>query len=242
MKYSDFTIDNLPDGEYVVVWFNNINHFKIKTQDYFIVFVVKNLQTNEFRIMYRNVKESPEISLGSIIYNKTVTSKTVGEEFTSIMNIPMHNIGFTMKRERPDFYVNEKYFSLPNEVVLTQNIYKLLRRSSEQRLLEYTDTEGNTILFPSYVIAQYYYYRSSSMSKQVMARYSVNETALEGLYESAKVDKEGNASIVLKPNASGRDGAEIFRFAVDEYAKNNFKRIYIDLAKSKFEIDCQTNC
>lgn len=237
MRISDFTIENLPDGEHLVVWYNNVNHFNIKTQDFYIIFVIKNLETNEVGIVYRNVKESQDISLGSIIYNKSVTSKSIGEEFISIINVPKHNALFTMKRENLDFYKNEEYFSLPEGIPLTIHTYNLLKRSREQRLLEYTDIDGNKILFPSYVIAQYYYYRSSSMSKQVMAHYITNETALEGLYKSYSRDEDGNASIVLKPNARASDGAEIFRFAVDEYANYNFHRVYKDLAKSKREID-----
>jgi hypothetical protein len=237
MKFSDFTIDSLPDGKHVVVWFNNVNRFKIETQDFFIIFVIKDLETNEFRIAYRNVKESPDISLGSIIYNKRVTSKSIGEEFMSTINVPMHNKSFSMKQENLDFFKDEEYFSLPDKISLTAHTYNLLRRSQEQKFLEYEDTEGTLILFPSYVIAQYYYYRSSSMCRQVMAHYITNETALKGLYKSVNMDKDGNASIVLKPNAKGRDGAEIFRFAVDNYANYNFHRIYVDLIKSKREID-----
>jgi len=236
MRVSDFTIDSLPDGEHLVVWFNNVNHFKIKTQDYFIIFVIKDLQTGEHRIVYRNVKESPEISLGSIIYNKRVTNKVIGEEFTSIINIPRHEESYRMGKENIKFYEDEEYFSLPNTITLTEHKYNLLRRSHEQNISLYSDSEGNTILFPSYVIAQYYYYRSSSMTKQVMAQYTTNEDALKGLYKSINRDKDGNASIVLKPNASGRDGAEIFRFALDEYAYYNFHNIYKDLARSKAEI------
>ena len=237
MKLSDFTIDSLPDGKHLVVWFNNINRFEIKTQDFFIIFAIKDLETNEFRIVYRNIKESPDISLGSIIYNKRVTNKFIGEEFISIIDVSKHNKSFTMKRENLEFYKGEEYFSLPDNISLTAHTYNLLRRSQEQKLLEYEDNEGNTILFPSYVIAQYYYYRSSSMSRQVMAHYITNETALQGLYKSVSMDKDGNASIVLKPNAKGRDGAEIFRFAVDGYANYNFHRIYVDLIKNKREID-----
>ncbi|MBE0513932.1 Tn7-like element transposition protein TnsE [Sulfurimonas sp.] len=237
MRISDFTIDNLPDGEHLVVWYNNVNHFNIKTQDFYIIFIIKNLKTKEFKIIYRNIKESPDISLGSIIYNKSVTSKSIGEEFISIIDVPKHDALFTMKRESLDFYKDEEYFSLPEDIPLTIHTYNLLKRSREQRLLEYTDIDGNKILFPSYVIAQYYYYRSSSMSKQVMAHYITNETALKGLYKSYSRDEDGNASIVLKPNACASDGAEIFRFAVDEYANYNFHRVYKDLAKSKREID-----
>lgn len=237
MKVSNFTIDNLPEGQHLVVWFNNINHFEIKTQDYFITFVIKDLQTNQYRIIYRNVKESPDISLGSIIHNKRVTDKTIGEEFTSVIDVPMHDKVFTMKKEKVEFYKGEDYFLLPDNITLTSNRYNLLKRSQEQRLLEYMDLEGNVILFPSYVIAQYYYFRSSSMTKQVMAKYITNETALKGLYESYRRDEEGNASIVLKPNAGSRDGAEIFRFVVNKYANDNFHRVYKDLVKSKMEID-----
>lgn len=237
MKLSNFTIDNLPEGEHLVVWFNNINHFQIHTQDYFITFVIKDLQTNEYRITYRNVKESPEISLGSIIYNKRVTNKTIGEEYTSVIDVPIHDKTFTMKREKIEFYKDEQYFLLPDEITLTAHKYNLLKRSQEQRLVEYVDIDNNKILFPSYVIGQYYYFRSSSMAKQVMASYITNEDALKGLYKSYSRDKDGNASIVIKPNANGKDGAEIFRFAVNEYAYYNFHRIYKDLVKSKKEID-----
>lgn len=237
MKYSDFTIDSLPDGKHVVVWYNNIYHFNVMTQDYFMVFVIKDLETDEFRIAYRNIKESTDISLGSIIYNKRVINKSMGEEFTSVFDIPMHNKAFNLKRENLEFFKNESFFSLPDNIQLKTHIYNLAKRSCEQKFVEYKDVDGNVILFPSYVIAQYYYYRSSSMTKQVMAKYTTNETALKGLYKSFNRDKDGNASIVLKPNASGRDGAEIFRFAVDGYAGYNFQRVYLDLVKSKREID-----
>ena len=236
MKLSDFTIDGLPEGKHLVVWYNNVNHFQITTQDYFIIFIIRDMQTGKDRVVYRNVKESPDISLGSIIYNKRVTDKAIGDVYTSIIDVPAHNKSYTMNKENIDFYKNEKYFSLPEHIELTEHIYSLLKRSQEQRLVQYIDLDKNIILFPSYVIAQYYYYRSSSMSKQVMAHYINNETALQGLYKSIHRDQDGNAKIVLKPNAKGRDGAEIFRFAIDEYANYNFHRVYKDLVKSKEEI------
>jgi hypothetical protein len=236
MKLSDFTIDSLPEGKHLVVWYNNVHHFQITTQDYFIIFIIRDMQTGKDSVVYRNVKESPDISLGSIIYNKRVTDKVIGDVYTSIIDVPVHNKSYLMYKENIDFYKNEKYFSLPENIELKEHTYSLLRRSQEQRIVQYNDLDGNIILFPSYVIAQYYYYRSSSMAKQVMAHYINNETALQGLYKSIHRDQNGNAKIVLKPNAKGRDGAEIFRFAIDEYANYNFHRVYKDLVKSKEEI------
>lgn len=238
MKYSDFTIGNLPEGKYIIVWYGNINQFKNSSQDYFITYIIRNIYTGEVKVIYRNVKEAPAISLGSIINNKKITGATIGEEFTRLINVPQHNDFTVIKTQNKSFYENEKYFSFSNNNIMldTKKSYKLLDRSREQTLLEYRDEDGVKILFPSYVIAQYYYFRTASMVRQVMASNLAKHTAIEGLYKDISIDVDGNGRIVLTNNAKGTDGADIFRFVMSEYANKMFHRVQHDLVKSSQKI------
>lgn len=234
MKYSDFTINNLPEGKHEVVWYNNVNQFKNSSQDFFIYFVIRNIETGELKVIYRNIKEAPGISLGSFIDNKKVTEQVVGQEFACILNVPKHNSFTVIKTQDKSFYTNEDYFSFTDEKIImnSKKSYKLLDRSSEQTLLEYRDINGTKILFPSYVIAQYYYFRTASMTKQVMASNIKNNSAIQGLYKEVSLDEQGNGKIILTSNAKGADAADIFRFTESKYANEMFHRIQQDLAKS----------
>ena len=239
MYYSDMILEKIPEGKYAVVWYNNIHKYKTNTHDYFVNYVLKNLETQEAKVVSINIQESPAIPLGLIFKDKQASYERLGKIYTSLINIPKHSENSRINRQDVSLYKNEEYFALQEKIVLNDShVYNLLQRSREQTLLEYTDVEGKKILFPSYVIAQYYYYRSPSMSKQVMATYISNEDALKGLYKSVRfLDEDGNAAIVLKPNAKGRDGSEIFRFAVHKYAHTMFHKIYKDLARSSKEIE-----
>lgn len=200
---------------------------------------MKNLDSKENKVVSINIKESPAISLGSLFKDKKASLNKLGKKYTSVIDVPRHNKYTKLKNEDKQLYSNEPFFELNEKIHMetTHNIYSLIDRSKEQTFLEYDDAQGRKILFPSYVIAQYYYFRSSSMARQVMASHISNVTALKGLYKDVRLDKEsGHASIVLKPNAKSRDGAEIFRFAVHKYANEMFHRIYKDMAKSKNEI------
>lgn len=232
-------LEKLPEGKYAVIWYNNIHKYKTNTHDYFVNYVLKNLDTQEVKVLSINIQESPAIPLGLIFKDKQASNERLGQMYTSVINIPKHSENSRINQQDISLYKNEEYFTLQEKIVLNDDLaYNLLQRSREQTLLEYTDIEGKKILFPSYVIAQYYYYRSPSMSKQVMATYITNEDALQGLYKSARfLDENGNAAIVLKPNAKGRDGSEIFRFAVHQYARTMFHKIYKDLARSSKEIE-----
>jgi len=238
MLYSNLTLDGIPNGNYELIWYNNINRYKNQSQDYFISFVIRNLDTKNLEIIYRNIKEIPAIPLGSIIENKRFTGKVIGEEYTRVINIPEHNEYTRIKQQGISVYTSEIYFNYQEQHTISTNnkTYKLLDRSQEQTLLEYKDIDGNIILFPSYVIAQYFYCRTASMIKQLMASNLKYSDAIKGLYKDTTIDEEGNATITLLPGAKGTDGAEIFRFAKQQYANNMFHRVYQDLAASSQKI------
>ena len=204
MLYSDIILKNIPEGTYEVIWYNNIHHYHHRPSEHYITFVIRDVDTNEHKRIEVNTKESPAIPLGMIFRDKMVTKDRTGKVFTSVINIPKHN-KYTKARFFPEeIYRGEPYFELVDNIQIanTDMKYKLMSRSMEQTVLMYKDILGNNIIFPSYVIAQYYYFRSSSMTKQVMASYISNTTALKGLYKDIRLDSEtGHASIVLKPNA-----------------------------------------
>ena len=233
-KYTDLYLDNFPTGNYRLVWYNNIHHFKNSTQDYHITLVFKNLDTDEIKIIYKNIKEVPALSLGAIIRDQKLTKETTGDQYQLLFDFPKHSQTTKTRFELSSFYANEPYFSFDNNDVASANgnKYNLSFHSSSQRFFEYKDIYGQIVLFPTYVIAQYFYFRSASMIAQVMAHTLQDNNHIKGLYKRCTCDSDGNATIVLNPGAANNDGPEIYRFATDDYAFMMFNRIYLDLTNS----------
>lgn len=233
-NYSALHLDNFPAGKHTILWYNHINHFRKTSQDYHIALVLKNLETGELQINYRNLKEIPALSLGAIVENQRLSHETIGKHYSLLLSIPQHSASTKMRQQKQEFFLQQPYFSFEgNETIMTdERTYKLLDRSKEQGFLEYQDESGRNILFPAYVVAQYYYYRSASMIAQVMAYTLKDNNRVKGLYKNCSCDDAGNASIILHPGAANKDAPEIFRFAISDYASMMFHRIYSDLAKS----------
>lgn len=98
----------------------------------------------------------------------------------------------------------------------------------EQNVISLKDNNGMNIIFPVYEIARWFYFKSSSMTRQVLA------CSLEGLYKDVKYSDEEKmrGEIYLKYGSNNNDVAEIFRFAVDDFAKTCFESISVNLTQT----------
>ncbi|HEX5330625.1 Tn7-like element transposition protein TnsE [Sulfuricurvum sp.] len=233
-NYNDLTIENIPTGEYLLVWPNNINKYPTNTRDYFATLALKNLLTGELQTIKRNIKEIPALPLGTIIRDRKVTTEKVGELYNFNMAVMDTQTSINLS---PDFFTKtNSYFSGLNTKIPTANghLYNLEHHSKSQYGIELTKEE-NTVFFPAYVIAQYFYFRSASLIKQLMSATHVHGDAIRSLYKKIVVDATGNMSVLLSPGASPEDAPEIVRFATEPYANEMFHRIYTDLADSNMK-------
>lgn len=233
LTYSELNVEAFPEGEYSIIWYNNINKYKSKTRDYFVKLVLENIQTGELKALDRNIKEIPALPLGSIIMNKKLTLQKQGElyNFTFQLNNPQQLIKVPSKffQEPIEYFkkLDRKKISLSNG-----NEYSVGYHSSSQQGLLLL-SEDRSVFFPSYVIAQYFYFRSSSLIKQIMSYQHKHGDAVKGLYRSIERDEYGNTKILLLPGSSPDDAPEILRFSeINPYGNKLFHQIYNDLVDS----------
>ncbi|RXJ81042.1 hypothetical protein [Arcobacter sp. F2176] len=131
-----------------------------------------------------------------------------------------------------------------------QPIYKVLSKNSIKYILGNNDfnafkyggnfcyvheNEDAKYIIPSYVIALYYYFKSSSMKESL---YKGNPFILYDSVNSNLGDKT-DAILVLESHASKLDGPFIYRFLTDEIAQKGFVDFsrYISAFKTKNDMD-----
>lgn len=231
-NYSDLILEAFPEGEYSVSWYNNINKYPSNSRDYFIKLVLENLLTGDVKVLDRNIKEIPAISLGSIIKNKRLTLQKIGDLYNFSFKI-LHPYQI---EKIPSKYFKDtvKYFQGINikTTLSNGNQYNTGFHNASQQGLSLT-SEERTVFFPSYAIAQYFYFRSASLIKQVMSYQHKHGDAVKGLYRNIDRDENGNTKILLLPGSSPDDAPEIVRFSeLNPYGNKLFHQIYKDLVDS----------
>lgn len=219
-----------PEGEYTVDWFNNISQHLLNPCNYYIKLVLRNTTTHEVKVIDRDIKLIPSISLGSIIRDKQLISQKIGK---------LYNFSFLLTHPQtiqniPSKYFNghTQYFNGFNRAISLSNSqqYNIGFHSSTQYGISLTN-EGKTVFFPSYVIAQYFYFRSSSLIKQALPCFHTHADAIKSLYAELDKYEDGDIEITLPSHISPDDAPEIVRLSEpSSYANTMFQKIYIDLA------------
>lgn len=134
----------------------------------------------------------------------------------------------------------EKYLEIDTSKMKEQiPLYKVLSKDSIKSILGESDfnafkfgsnfcyvheNEEERYIIPSYIVALYYYFRSSSMKE---ALYKSNPFNLYDKMNSNLTDKS-NAILVLESHASKLDGPFIYRFLTNETSQKSF----IDFSRS----------
>lgn len=230
LNYNGLTIEAFPEGEYTVDWYNNISQNLLDPCNYYIKLVLRNTTTNEIKVIDCNIETIPNFSLGSIIKDKQHTSQKIGK---------LYNFSFLLTNPQtiqniPSKYFNEhiQYFNGLNRIISLSNSqqYNLGFHSSTQYGISLTN-EGNTVFFPAYVIAQYFYFRSRSLIDRVLPCFKTHADAVKSLYTELYTYGDGDIEITLPSHISPNDAPEIMRFnELNSYGATMFQRIYIDLA------------
>ncbi|MFW3339820.1 hypothetical protein ACN9JY_08730 [Aliarcobacter butzleri] len=143
----------------------------------------------------------------------------------------------------------EKYLEIDTSKMKEQiPLYKVLSQDSIKSILG--ESEFNTFKFgsnfcyvhenkeeryiiPSYIVALYYYFRSSSMKE---ALYKSNPFSLYDKMNSNLTDKS-NAILVLESHASKLDGPFIYRFLTNETSQKGFIDFSRSIASFKNKMD-----
>jgi len=180
----------------------------------------------DYHMAYLPLKTLAAFPLGVKFKNRQLT----GENFLSTIkevriNIKKKSTGFRTIGSIDK--LRARFSRIPDKI---GNYFGQSKKIMNQYVAVYTDSiSGKTLYIPHYEIARWFYFRSSSMTRQVL---SVN---LCGLYYEAKyIDtKKKKAELYMKHGSSNADAAEIFRFAKNEFANIMFHELGLNLSAFK---------
>ena len=226
----DLTLTNLPKGKKLIV-FSYGNIYQNET-NFNIAMIFKELykEKPEYFVRYLNLKEMFAFPLGTVIDNQHKIGTNAGQLASFQINIEKGLLETKKIREIPSLkrFMDE----LPKKI----GNYSMEWHKNQQNYSTFIDNwSGQTIIFPHYEIARYFYFTSSSMTRQIMAGSLHQNALLDGLYKKASLDK-GNGEIYLKFNANSNDAENIFRFVVDKQANNMWYQVRRDLTVSRINI------
>lgn len=226
----EYANNAFPAGEYSVDWYNNISQHLLNPCNYHIKLVLRNTTTNEIKVIDRNIKTIPTMPLGSIIKDKQLISQKIGTiyNFSFVLTHPQNIQSIPTKY----FTKHNQYFHGLNRVISLSNNqqYNIGFHSFTQYGISLTN-EGKTVFFPAYVIAQYFYFRSSSLIAQALPCFNTHADAIKSLYKELHTCGDGHIEIILPSHISPDDAPEIVRFnEPNSYGATMFQKIYIDMA------------
>lgn len=194
--------------------------------EFYINGIFKEVDDDIYHISYLPLKTLSAFPLGSIFLNKQITGDNV---LQNIFDVRIHlNMKWTGFNKISSIESLEKVFNRIPDVISGYQGQR--KRILDQYVATYTDQlSGRKLYIPHYEIARWFYFRSSSLARQVLA---IN---LEGLYYEAKyLDPLNNiAELYMKHGSSNGDAAEVFRFAKDGFANAMFQNFGLDLSASK---------
>lgn len=239
--YTDLTIEDFPEGAYEILWPLSFRKNAKSTNDYYVQLAIRNLLTKEPTIIEKNIKEIAALPLGGIIRDKNLTEEKSGELYTFDFSVNTSQTSTTL----PGYFISDytPYFnSLSSTIKLFNKFdYNLNYYSKRTKGIELYSRYGDIIFFPAFIIAQYYYFRSASLIRQIMSGAHKHPDAIKSLYKEISDDRAGNVEIILPFGASPADAAEILRFAVDPYANKLFNNIFSDLFHSHLHYSREYN-
>lgn len=219
---TDLVFKNLPeDKEVILVAHGDIYQFD---SNFYINGIFKENYSNEYSMSFLPLKILSAYPLGMIFKNqKIIDINKVSRIKETTIKLEKRIYKSITAKELP---VLSKYIDRIPDTIDGYNFQNKIIKN--QNYLTVKDNNEQTIIFPHYEIARWFYFRSSSMTRQVLSCY------LEGLFKSYKYynQDKSDAEIILKYGASNADVSEIFRFAADEYANIMFHNISIDLSSN----------
>ena len=179
-----------------------------------------------YHLAYLPLKTLAAFPLGAKFKNRQLT----GENFLSTIkevriNIKKKSTGFRTIGSIDK--LRARFSRIPDKI---GNYFGQNKKIMNQYVAVYTDSiSGKTLYIPHYEIARWFYFRSSSMTRQVL---SAN---LGGLYYEAKYTdaKEKKAELYMKHGSSNADAAEVFRFAKNGFANIMFHELGLNLSAFK---------
>lgn len=209
----EFVFENIPVGEWEVFAYTYVYVF---SSDAIIHLILKsvNVEQTQFCIVPVNVKSLKAYPLSRIIKNQQLSN-----QFLMSQDINL-NIKCDLTKEvirKPAGTIPELsnfISSLPLDLKFQNYKYYPRREFSRQWFTILKDMNSDKIIFfPEYEIIRAYYFTSSSMTRAII------RSKLDTLYHgSPKLDETGTGFITLKNMANNNDAANIFRFAIDSYA------------------------
>jgi len=225
----DLTLTTFPKDKKVTV-FSYGSIYQSET-NYSIAVILKELyqENPAYMVSFINLKELFAFPLGTVIDNQRKIGLNSGSIDSFEINI---HSGLLEQKKLKDI---PKFEAFMEQIPAKINGYSALWHKYPQNYSVFTDTNGRTIIFPHYEIARYFYFTSSSMTRQLMAVSSEHNALLDGLYKKVKLEN-GKGELNLKFNANSNDAENIFRFVIDLYAKNMWHQVRRDLSASKITI------
>lgn len=231
LSFNELTIDDYPENEHIILWPHGLYKHPSNPLNYYIKFLLQNRTTGEFTTMKRNLMESPATFLGGIIKNKSLTKSKIGRYFNFSFHIAEEQKSVRLPTkffERYNWYFPKKSTSI---ILPSGSYYDIGYHNSIQEGIELT--KGNqTIFFPSFTIAQYFYLRSEPIANAIFSSTLKDKDFVKALYKKIDEPNPGEINIYCTSAALDKHAEEIARFALYPYANKYFNQFYNDLFQS----------
>jgi len=224
LNVEDLVFKNLPNNT-EVVFIAHGDIFQYGTNFYINGIFKENKDLNpNYYITFLPLKVMSAYPLGMIFKDqKLININKVSNILETTVFLDKIIYAPTSAKEIPE--LSDAFNKIPDKIGHYAGQRKYIK---EQNVIALKDNNGMNIIFPVYEIARWFYFKSSSMTRQVLA------CSLEGLYKDVKYTDEEKikGEICLKYGSNNDDVAEIFRFAVDDFAKICFESISINLTQT----------
>ncbi|MFW3412672.1 hypothetical protein ACN9J3_08035 [Aliarcobacter butzleri] len=196
----------------------------------------ENKYSHNFLVQFQNIKtnfiETVEVAPELLRYKFKI-----GNTYKEGKSVNKDNNQLEKYLEIDTFKMKEQ---IPLYKVLSKDSIKSILGESEFNAFKFGsnfcyihENEEERYIIPSYIVALYYYFKSSSMKE---ALYKSNPFNLYDKMNSNLTDKS-NAILVLESHASKLDGPFIYRFLTNETSQKGFIDISRSIASFKNKMD-----
>lgn len=212
------TFSSLPKEDVVLVGYGDIYH---REREFSIVlFFAPVGKTEPIYSSFGNIKTQIAFPLGGIYSGGRYTGrKSESQEVEISFEIPETGLEHTKGSEDKDIWDSELIKSLSADC--DNSLFKPRSGFKAQLFSIARDrNSGKTIYIPHYEILRYFYCQSLSMTRALF------HGEIEQLYETFdEPDGDGAAKIHLQPSAKSTDAVDIYRFAFDGFARNQWDEV-----------------
>lgn len=196
----------------------------------------ENKYSHNFLVQFQNIKtnfiETVEVAPELLRYKFKIGNTYKEGKFVNKDNNQLEKYleidTFKMKEQIPLYKVLSKD-SIKN--ILGESEFNTFKFGSNFCYVH--ENEDERYIIPSYIVALYYYFRSSSMKE---ALYKSNPFNLYDKMNSNLTDKS-NTILVLESHASKLDGPFIYRFLTNETSQKGFIDFFRSIASFKNKMD-----